>query len=644
MMKKYIKDLTDKLNEYAHAYYTKNISLVDDAVYDKLYHELRELELQYPKYKRLDSPTNRVGDKTSSLFQPVTREQAMLSLDNLFFKGDYSGLDTWLNTITDKLGSLPEFLLEPKYDGLAISLEYKDGILFRASTRGDGKVGEDVTDNVRKLVKNLPTEISDKQVTEVRGELIITDTDFTMINSLRDTPFTNPRNGASGSIRSKTLETNVKHLTFMPYEVIGKPTTKLSDRFDNVVSLMNKPVIATSRQDIIQYYENIVNNRNTLGFPVDGIVIKVNDSSLHDSLGYTSKSPNWAIAFKLPAMAATSVVLDIQWQTGRTGLITPVAVIEPVNVAGVTVSNVTLHNFSEMRRLNIAVEDTVEIIRSGDVIPKITQVLVKGKQLPTYPKSCPSCGSPAVFVGIPTDLYTQLSCSNKRNCSGVLLRKLEYAVSRPCLDIDGLSTQRLSTLIEKGLLKQTSDIYKLTIDDLSVFGDTMAEKLYANIQASRRIEFNKFITTLALPNVGTGTANRLVEEYTDLDDLLTTTVDRLMKVDTIGAETAPLIVHYMNLKSNLNGIRELAKEMIITYPSKLSIKLKDKSFVITGTFSIKREEIKKLILAHSGTVSSNVSANTDYVIAGDNAGSKLSKAVVLNKPVIGLDDLYKSIN
>ena len=629
-----IPELVEYLNQQAHNYYTLDKPTIDDATYDQLYHELKLLEQQNPDLVQMNSPTQRVGDRINRLFTPVVREVPMLSLDNIF---NVAELVEWLKAFDTNTN----FTVEPKYDGLAISLKYEEGVLVQASTRGDGVIGEDVTENVIKLCKGIPRVIQDHTTLEVRGEVVITQEDFLKINEVREKPFANQRNGAAGSLRTKEVDAPFKYLTFYPYDLVGIEMTSQYFDFDNwrkanSFGIKLDRFSASGLPAFRKRYMDFIDKRNTLPYPIDGIVVKVDSVPLQQQLGEGNRVPRWAIAFKLPAIAQVTTLTDVKWQIGRTGVLTPVAVVEPISIMGTTITNVTLHNLAEIDRLDLHLGDTVEIIRSGDVIPKLTNVISRTSNPIHIPTTCPSCGS---LVAADTG-RVRLFCTSPNECKGVLVQQLAYAVSRACLDIDGLAEKTIEALVNEGLLKSISDIYQLTVEKLKpITGELIAEKLMKQIEKSRTISFVDFLNTIAIDGVGKGTSGRLASEYVDLNDFMTTDLPRLSTVETVGAKTATAIL--LHLASDFEEIRKLAKEMTIQYPVKASTKLQGLVFVITGSFPISREEIKKTILANSGTVSGSVSVKTNYLIAGDNTGSKLTKAKQLGVSVISLEEFNK---
>jgi DNA ligase (NAD+) len=660
-----IDSLTDALNKYNYSYHTEDISLISDEEYDSLFRKLQELEQKYPQFKRPDSPTNKVGGVVLAAFNQVAHQIPMLSLNNIFT--DISTLDTQLRhkellqfnkRISEALGlDTITYIASPKYDGVAISITYTNGILTQALTRGDGFTGEDVTLNI-KTIKNIPLKLQTKKVPEhleVRGEVLILTNDFIKLNQDQDTMgfkhYANPRNTAAGSIRQLDSKiTASRPLHFFAYAIANTSSelkfTQFSEQLDYLkkigFDLSKYCKLCTGADELINFYENILATRQRLPFGIDGVVYKVNEIALQDKLGFVARAPRFAIAHKFPAEEAESQILDIQIQVGRTGALTPVAKIKPVTVGGVIVSNASLHNQDEVRRKDIRIGDYVVVRRAGDVIPEVVRVVIDKRLTNTsefiMPNCCPVCGSHLVRLGD----EAIIRCSGGLYCSAQKKYTLIHFASKLALNIDGMGEKIVEQLLDNQLINTPADIFRLQIDDLVAL-DRFAEKSATNlinaINQSKNTTLKRLIYALGIRHVGESTAGSLANTFGTLDNLIKANINELLQINDIGGTVATSIVDFFSESHNRQIIAELI-ELGINYPKNVSqsifnTHISGKTFVLTGTLTdYTRDEAKALIENFAGRVSSSVSKKTDYVVAGTEAGSKLDKATSLGVTIL----------
>ena len=659
-------ELKELLEEYNYQYYVLDAPTVPDAEYDRLFHELKGIEEQCPILKKSDSPTQRVGAEPLKKFTSIIHKVPMLSLDNVF---SFDDLNDFKNKIYDRLtkegaGTEAEmkFSCEAKLDGLAVSLFYVDGKLVSAGTRGDGKVGEDITLNI-KTVKSIPLSLRNnypKEI-EVRGEVFMPKKSFLKLNkeaeNANEKTFANPRNAAAGSLRQLDSKVTAKrNLAFYCY---GANIINGDAKFDTQTELLNYlktlgfPLCSASKtvkgiNAVEKYYQDILNKREKLEYEIDGVVIKVDDLEMQDVLGFVSRAPRWATAYKFPAQEEITLLNSVDFQVGRTGAITPVARLEPVFVGGVTVSNATLHNLDEIEKKDIKIGDTVIVRRAGDVIPEVVcSVLAKrGKHVKTivFPKNCPSCDEP---------LYKEegeavIRCMAGLSCSAQLLESIKHFVSRKALNIDGLGSKLVEKLVEIGLIKTVADLYNLELESLANLdrmGDKSAQNIINALDASKRPSFARFIYALGIREVGESTAYSLASSFENLDKLISADYNSLIEIQDIGQIVAHHIQDFFATSSNILTINELLSLGIdIQYEEidKSKQTLSGKTIVITGTLiSHSRDELKQKLKALGAKVAGSVSKNTDYLIAGDKAGSKLAKALELGVEIILEESLDK---
>ncbi|WP_458699603.1 NAD-dependent DNA ligase LigA [Sulfurospirillum sp. 1307] len=633
------KEKVEILKKWAYAYYVKDNPIATDEEYDKLYREIEAYEKSNPNQIDKNSPTRRVGAIIREEFSKAIHRARMWSMEDIF---DLNGLKNWLDRVHKNVDN-PSFFCEPKFDGASLNLIYENGKLIQAITRGDGKVGEDVSVNV-KTIHSVPLEIDYTDAIEIRGEVVIRTKDFEKINEERlknnEPPFANPRNAAAGSLRQLDSSVTAKRrLVFQPWG-IGEntlPHKLLSQKMDFIYSLgfLAPPMRKKCKgiEDIEEFYQEIVAKRDEIPMMMDGMVIKVDEIDLEEELGYTVKYPKWMCAYKFPAVEKVTTIKDVIFQVGRTGVITPVALVEPVDIDGVVVERATLHNFDEIQRKDIKINDKVIIIRSGDVIPKITKVLTQrrdGTQINIEKiQNCPTCKSELLDEG------ALLKCQNLECDSRVVNSIIHYA-SKKALNIDGLGEKIVEILHSNGLIKSVIDLYALNLDDLlklEGFKEKKAQNLLNSIEKSKGVSLDRFIYALGIEHIGEVAAKIVALEFGK--DWLHVKAEDLIKLDGFGKEMSESLEEF--LRVNLENIKkletivepkELEKEEIIE-----SI-FNKKTVVITGTMSQSRGEIKKLLEKHGAKVSSSVSKKTDFVIYGEDAGSKYEKAISLGVKTI----------
>jgi len=661
-IKKKIQELIEKINLFDYQYYVLDNPSVSDFEYDKIFRLLIDLENEYPELIQPDSPTQRVGGEALEAFESVIHRQAMLSLNNAFEEDELIAFD---KRIKDAIGvDEIEYAVEPKFDGLAITLTYENGIFIQGATRGDGYTGENVTHNL-KTIRSIPTKLNHPnppKVIEVRGEVLMLKKDFELLNqtqeSLGEKKFANPRNAAAGSLRQLDPRITAKRpLTFFSYGLgVCEPNLNLKTHTETIQLLkqFNLPISDLSAsvkgvQGLKSFYEKVLKLRESLAYDIDGVVYKVNSFNYQNELGFVSRAPRWAIAHKFPAEEALTEILDINVQVGRTGAITPVARLKPVFVGGVTVTNATLHNEDEMIRKDVHIGDIVSVRRAGDVIPEIVRVLIdkRPKAIKKFkmPTICPECGSPLTRI----DDEAVIRCSGGLICPAQQKQSIIHFASRKAMDIEGLGDKSIEQLVTIGLIHELPDIYKLELEQL-INLDRMAEKSAQNllnaIEKSKNTTLPRFIYALGIRNVGESTAKDLASFYGDLDEIMKQTEDKLQLVPDIGPTVAKSISDFFKQNKNRELIQSLRK-LGINWPKhdiKKSISgiFAGKTFVLTGTLpSMSREEAKSIIEMNGGKVAGSVSKKTDYVVAGSDAGSKLATAQELGIKVISQDELLE---
>lgn len=649
-----MRQLIALLKKHNHAYYVLDAPTISDDEYDALRRQLLALESEYPELVQEDSPISDVGGEPLASFVQVRHDIPMLSLGNIFNQEE---LSDFIRRANDKT-TLPiqEFEIELKLDGLAVSLKYEHGQFVQAVTRGDGQIGEDITHNVR-TIRNLPLLLEGCEnidLLEVRGEVLMPKAGFLKLNKeseLRgEKLFANPRNAAAGSLRQ--LNPNIaknRPLAFFGYSVNqGLPTTiKTQSEAMTWLSSLGFEIapiyVATTPKQINDYHAKIITEREDLPFEIDGLVVKVNDLALQEQLGFLSREPRWATAYKFPAQTALTRLIDVEWQVGRTGQITPVGKLEPVMVGGVTVSNVTLHNFGEIERLGLKIGDTVVVHRAGDVIPKVSGVVTElrpenAKDI-SLPQECPVCQSSVVLP----EGEALARCTGGLYCKAQVQEALIHFVSRRAMDVDGLGSQWLVKFFDMGLIKTVADIYELklhrqTLVTLDGLGEKSVQNLLDAIEKSKKTTLAKFIFALGVRGVGETTAQTLAKHFGELDKLMSANFETLCLVDDVGEVTARAIIAFFEASHNREVIvklRELGVYWQAVERSDIVLPLAEQTWVITGTLeTMGRDDAKAHLEALGAKVSGSVSAKTTVLLAGEKAGSKLEKANSLGVAVM----------
>lgn len=649
-----LSELIELINEHNYQYYVLDNPNISDSDYDKLFQELLNIENNYPELLTSNSPSQRVGAEPSEAFKQIKHTTAMLSLGNAFYEDD---LIAFNKRICDELDLVDiEYTAEPKFDGLAVTIHYENGNLKLAATRGDGYTGEDVTHNI-KTINTIPLTISLKDLPsqfEVRGEVFMLKNDFLLLNKSQsekgEKTFANPRNAAAGTLRQLDPSVAVKRpLRFYAYNIFSS-TTQITNSQAESFEILKKYKIPTTQhikvikgvEGMMSYYKEINDLRPSLPFDIDGVVYKVNLFKHQDNLGFVSRAPRWAIAHKFPAEEAHTELLGIDVQVGRTGSITPVARLRPVQVAGVTVMNATLHNEDELRRKDIHIGDHVVVRRAGDVVPEVVRVILEKRPQDAkkfeMPNICPSCNS----ILVKDKDEAVLRCVNGISCPAQKKQGLMHFVSRKAMNIDGLGEKIIDQLMDSNLLNQTSDFYRLKKEQLlslERFAEKSADNLIKSIENSKNTSMARFIYALGIRNVGEATANDLANHFGNLNKIKQASLDQLIEVRDIGPTVAESIFKYFNSSESVNEIEQLVSLGIHWQDIKLDLnknrELEGQVFVLTGTLpTLKRDEAKALIMNAGGKVSGSVSKNTDYVVAGDEAGSKLEAAKKLNITII----------
>ena len=662
-----IDNLRKTLRQYEYEYHVLDNPTVPDSEYDRLFHQLKALELEHPEFLTSDSPTQRVGAKPLSGFSQIRHEIPMLSLDNAFSDEEFNA---FVKRIEDRLIVLPKpltFCCEPKLDGLAVSILYVNGVLTQAATRGDGTTGEDITANIR-TIRNIPLQLlTDNPPTrlEVRGEVFMPHAGFERLNEYAlehgEKTFANPRNAAAGSLRQ--LDPNItskRPLVLNAYgigiaEGVELPNTHYARlQWLKSIGIPVNPEIrlCNGTNEVLDFYRDIQNKRSSLGYDIDGTVLKINDIALQNELGFISKAPRWAIAYKFPAQEELTVLNDVEFQVGRTGAITPVAKLEPVFVAGVTVSNATLHNGDEIERLNIAIGDTVVIRRAGDVIPQIIGVLHERRpdnaKPIIFPTNCPVCDSQIIRI----EGEAVARCTGGLFCAAQRKEALKHFVSRKAMDIDGVGGKLIEQLVDRELIHTPADLFKLdltTLTRLERMGAKSAENALNSLEKAKSTTLARFIFALGIREVGEATALNLANHFKTLDALKAADLEQLQQVPDVGEVVANRIFVFWREAHNVAVVDDLIAQGVhwetVEVKEASENLFKDKTVVLTGTLTqMGRNEAKALLQQLGAKVSSSVSSKTNFVIAGDAAGSKLTKAQELNIPVLTEEEFLEQVN
>ena len=662
-----IDNLRKTLRQYEYEYHVLDNPTVPDSEYDRLFHQLKALELEHPEFLTSDSPTQRVGAKPLSGFSQIRHEIPMLSLDNAFSDEEFNA---FVKRIEDRLIVLPKpltFCCEPKLDGLAVSILYVNGALTQAATRGDGTTGEDITANIR-TIRNIPLQLltdNPPARLEVRGEVFMPHAGFERLNEYAlehgEKTFANPRNAAAGSLRQ--LDPNItskRPLVLNAYgigiaEGVELPNTHYARlQWLKSIGIPVNPEIRlyNGTNEVLDFYRDIQNKRSSLGYDIDGTVLKINDIALQNELGFISKAPRWAIAYKFPAQEELTVLNDVEFQVGRTGAITPVAKLEPVFVAGVTVSNATLHNGDEIERLNIAIGDTVVIRRAGDVIPQIIGVLHERRpdnaKPIIFPTNCPVCDSQIIRI----EGEAVARCTGGLFCAAQRKEALKHFVSRKAMDIDGVGGKLIEQLVDRELIHTPADLFKLdltTLTRLERMGAKSAENALNSLEKAKSTTLARFIFALGIREVGEATALNLANHFKTLDALKAADLEQLQQVPDVGEVVANRIFVFWREAHNVAVVDDLITQGVhwetVEVKEASENLFKDKTVVLTGTLTqMGRNEAKALLQQLGAKVSGSVSSKTDFVIAGDAAGSKLAKAQELNITVLTEEEFLEQVN
>ena len=703
--------LQDAIRSHDYKYYILDDPSISDYEYDELFIELREIEFKYPNWVTPESPSQRVGIKPESDFSTFKHYKQMLSLANAFNEEDLNNFHDRIIKNLNEVNKI-EYFCEPKMDGAAVSLIYEKGVLIKGITRGDGIIGEDITSNIR-TIRSIPLTLKESRnvfpkLVEVRGEVFIKKPDFNILNQNAEKKgekvFANPRNAAAGSLRQlDPAVTSSRPLAFFAHGVgscQGIEFIDLEEMFA-IFSSWGLPVnnlnkLSKSTKECLEYFKDIESSRDKIPFEIDGVVFKVNKISLQNILGEIARSPRWAIAQKFPAEEVLTEIENIEFQVGRTGILTPVAKLKTVNVGGVNVSNCTLHNLDELKRLDPRVGDGAVIKRAGDVIPKMVEVIPKKNNRATAiqtPQKCPSCNSDVVFnfqsewtvidksISKPLKKFSSnyeakkfvednqssemsileekletpfIKCSGRQSCPEIIKSKFTHFVSRKAMDIDGLGQEILLTLINKDFIKDFADIFalkehRIELESLERFGEKSVNNLIASIQKSSSVDLYKLIYSIGIEEVGETTARNLANIFRSFDAFQKSSFEDLIAVPDIGPKVASKITDYFNDIENQNSVKKLLPCLTIINPNINTIN-EDKQFLglqiaITGKIaSMSRDDAKNLLISKGAKVTSSISKKTDYLIIGENAGSKLDKAKTLGVRIVDAADIKTFIN
>ena len=652
-----ISKLVSLLNKYSYDYYVEDNPQISDTEYDTLYKQLEKLEENHPEYILENSPTQRVGDRVLDEFEKITHKIPMLSLSNTFSTEDLRDFDARVSKLVP--GHNVEYICELKIDGLAISIKYEDGRLVSAATRGDGSVGEDVTENI-KTIFSIPKVLKDNKTFEVRGEVYLPRKSFELLNSERESNnevlFANPRNAAAGSLRQLDSKITAKRrLSAFIYSIVGDDSIVSQENALNTAKEYNLPVnpnfkLCKNIDEVIDYINYWTEHKKNLPYDIDGIVIKVNSYSTQEEVGYTQKSPRWATAYKFPEEELATKLLDVELSVGRTGIITPVAILDPIVISGSTVSKASLHNKDIIEELDIHIGDMVVVKKAGEIIPKVVRVIrelrTEGSTKYTMPNTCPSCGQQTYTKE--NNPFTR--CKNP-DCPDQNIRRIIHFASRDALNIEGLGDKVVTTLYEKGIIAHTIDLFSLEREKL-ISLDRMGEKSVDNllnaIENSKQNSLDKVIFALGILNVGKKSGKILAEKYLNLTNLMNATLDELVNLDDVGQITAESILDYLSDENNIKFINDLIKVGMNPQYEVQEVNTDNifagKTVVLTGKLvELTRNEAKEYLEKYGAKVTGSVTSKTDLVIAGEKAGSKLAKAEQLGIRVINEEEFANMV-
>ncbi|MBP5427020.1 MAG: NAD-dependent DNA ligase LigA [Clostridiales bacterium] len=651
MIQEEILKLREKINYYSHKYYVEDVSEISDFEYDKLYKRLEDLENENPMYITDDSPTRRIGGKPLDEFEKVVHKHKMQSLSDVF---SFDELEAFDRKLQSELGEQPVYVVEKKIDGLSVSISYKDGVLVEAATRGDGSIGEDVTQNVR-TIKSVPLKL--KQAVEdlcVRGEVFISKKNFEKLNEMQEVNgenlFANPRNAAAGSLRQLDPKiAAVRNLDIFIFNLQGIEGDNFKTHTQTLEYLKKQGFKVSpgykeckNIQEVLDYIKEIGATRDSLPFEIDGAVVKVNSLEQREKLGSTVKAPKWAVAYKYPAEQKTTKLKDIEASVGRTGVITPVAILEPVNLAGSTVGRATLHNMDYIIQKDIRIGDTVIIQKAGDIIPEVVEVMLDKRsgdeQEFVMPKKCPVCGADV----IKEEGEVAYRCTGIE-CSAQVLRSIVHFVSRNAMNIDGMGTSVVKALYDNGYIKEISDIYELyqkreDISKMEGFGKKSVDNLIKSIEKSKDSNVDRLLFGFGIRHLGQKASQILANNINNIEDLFTKTKEEIMDINELGDKIAESVVIFFKQDATRDLINKLKKNGVNQESKKEKIldeRFKGATFVLTGKLpTYSRNEVSDIIKKYGGKVSSSVSAKTTYVLAGEDGGSKLDKAMALGVKII----------
>lgn len=650
-----VQKLSEELKYHNDRYYNNDSPEISDYEYDMMLRELESIEEEYPQLRKEDSPTQRVGGEASDKFSPVEHNVPMESLHDSFSFGELIEFDRKVRDVVAE----PSYVVEPKFDGLSVSAEYRDGIFVRGSTRGDGLVGEDITENLR-TIKTLPLRLSKPiPYLEVRGEVYMSNKSFLELVKYQEEneekPSKNPRNAAAGALRQKnariTARRNLDIFVFNIQQIEGENITGHKQSIDFLGELGFKTAPFYNRfdsiYDVINEIERIGNSRGEFDFPIDGAVVKVDSFAEREELGSTAKFPRWAEAYKYPPEEKETVLRDVEINVGRTGVLTPTGIFDPIFLAGTTVSRATLHNEDFIREKDIRIGDTVILRKAGEIIPEVVALKERGENAVPFkmPEVCPSCGAAVTRE----NGEAAVRCTNT-SCPAQLMRNLIHFVSRDAMDIDGLGPAVLELLVSNGLVKSPVDLYRLKADDIKTL-DRMGELSAANavsaIEKSKENELSRLVTGLGIRHIGQKAAKLLCAKFPSVDELVNANVESVAEIDGFGTIMAESVVNYFSMPSTkdlLEEFKELGLKLSETVKEKSNNIFEGKTFVLTGTLpTMKRSEAARLIEDNGGKVSGSVSKKTSYVLAGADAGSKLAKAQTLGIEIISEEQLLSMI-
>lgn len=659
-----IKALREELNQHNYNYYVLDAATISDYEFDIKLKELQELEAQYPEYFDANSPTQRVGGEITKNFETVVHKNRMYSLDNSYSKED---LIDWEKRVHKILGVDDlEYICELKYDGASINLSYQNGLLKSGVTRGDGFKGDDITTNI-KTIKSIPLKLKENTINEfeIRGEIILPLEGFNAMNKARieagEDPYMNPRNTASGSLKLQdSAEVANRPLDCLLYHVVGDklPFKTHAEALESAkrsgFKIPDTYKVVSSIEEVLAYINYWDKRRQSLPYETDGVVVKVNSLAYQDELGYTAKSPRWAIAYKYKAEQKSTILNSISYQVGRTGAITPVANLEPVELAGTIVKRASLHNADQIAKLDIRVHDTVFVEKGGEIIPKVIGVDLEKRsedsQPVVYITHCPECNTALTR----NEGEAQHYCPNEYGCPPQITGRIQHFISRKAMDIEGLGAETVELLFKAGLISNYADLYELTTEQvipLERMAEKSAENMIKGIEASKQIPFERVLFAIGIRFVGETVAKKLAKHFKNIDNLMRASFEELIEVDEIGEKIAQSIVEFSNNLVNIQLIDRLKKYGVQLELSAKALEnqtdiLSGKTFVVSGVFTkMSRNELKKSIEDNGGKVSSSISKKTDYIIAGDQMGpSKKVKAEELKIPIISEGDFLTMLD